>query len=335
MDDTDIPPPPSRSSRAAGIVLVITAAVGAILIGGFAVGAVAHHGVADSNVFSNISNGLGLGAGGGGGGAPAQAPNPPQSAPDQGAAQPSTGAAPNASTTSVTLSIGTPPPHVERDVHASYTVPAGDFTNAFGAVSTRAQSLGGYVASSVTAAGPTNVVDQGTIVLKVPSAHLDDMLTGLPSNFQVAGIDFTTVDHTAAYTDLQTRLKLSQTQLSDLQQALAAATNPADMESIRAQIAQVQSDIETLQGQIDAVNETVDMSTVSIDISERGIPAPSTSTASAQLGSAASAGFSNDILLLSWAAFALLSAAPVLVILIAVLAGRRRIARFVRRAFAF
>jgi hypothetical protein len=218
------------------------------------------------------------------------------------------------------ITIGMPPTaDVQRSVRAAYTVPSGTFLTSFDGVISRAVGLGGYVASSATTPAPGGRIVAGSVTLQIPAASLASFLNGMPSTFVASSIDFSSVDHYAAFVDVNAELTSAHAQLHALDGLLAKATTLADITTIEQRIETVQVETDTYQGQLNGLTASVAMASATVALSERG------STLVAAVPSALNNGLSNG-----WRnagqvtgalVDALITAVPVLVILAVVLAG--------------
>ena len=300
----------------------VCAVLGAIVIAsGFVLGITGHQ---VHNVFSNIS--MGLSGGGGGGGSEPAAVAADAGNGGSGASAASSGSQ-SAAAPGGGLDLGKPAGKIERDVTASYVVPHGEFVDAFHTVVNDAAALGGYVMSSSTDSGGGDRVTSGSVVLKVPTDKLSTFLNELPSSFTAAAIDFSSVDHTKDYVDVQARLTQAQAKLAALQRALANTNDPNQIASLQQQIDALQQQIETAQGQAAVIDDAVTDSTATIRIREADAqPAPVAQAPPRILGGLES-GFDNDIAIAAFMVFALLTAAPFLLVGLVLYLLRRRLRR--------
>ena len=169
------------------------------------------------------------------------------------------------------LVVGSPPSStIERSVTAEYTVPPGGFLAAFQEVISRAVGLGGYVVSSSTTPDGTGRIVSGGVTLKVPAAKIADLLNGMPSSFAASAINFGSVDHTAAFVDVNARLGSARAHLAALNALVAKATNLGDITGLEQQVEGVQTEIDTDQGQLNVLQASVGFSTATIQLGERG-----------------------------------------------------------------
>ena len=228
-----------------------------------------------------------------------------------------------------TPSLGIPQGRIERSVTVDFEVPHDGFLDAFDKLIVRAADLGGYVLSSSTSPGSGGRIDQGSLIVRVPSAKLNDMVTGVPSSWQVSSIDYGSVDHTAETIDLSARLKAITAHRNALQKLLDSTTNLNDITTLENQLADVQQQLDQVQGQLDSVNGRVDMATATIGLREKGVvahPAPKPQPPPRVLQAIAD-GWNNAVAVISGVTVGLFSALPLLVIAALVLLGWRRTRR--------
>jgi Domain of unknown function (DUF4349) len=228
------------------------------------------------------------------------------------------------------ITIGKPPTaDVQRSVRAAYTVPSGTFLTSFDGVIARAVGLGGYVASSATIPAPGGRIVAGSVTLEIPAASIASFLNGMPSTFVASSIDFSSVDHYAAFVDVNAELTSAHAQLHALDGLLAKATTLADITTIEQQIETVQVETDTYQGELNGLTASVVMASATIALAERGstlvVAAPSA------LNNGLSNGWHNAGQVTGTLVDALITAIPVLVILAMALAGWRLIPRWLRR----
>ena len=230
------------------------------------------------------------------------------------------------------ITIGTPPTaDLQRSVHAAYTVPSGAFLASFDSVIARAVTLGGYVASSSTQPARDGRIVSGAVTLAIPATTIATFLNGMPSTFTASSIDFTSVDHTAQFIDVNAELASAHAHLHALDELLSNATSLADITALEQQIETVQVAIDTDQGQLNALTASVDMATATIALAERGAPRLVAAAPSA-VSSGLSGGWRNAVAVTGVALEVLVTAIPVLVVAAIALGVWRLSPRFLRRA---
>jgi hypothetical protein len=244
---------------------------------------------------------------------------------DSGAAAPAPAATPAA------ITIGTPPTaDLQRSVRAAYTVPSGAFLTSFDGVIARAVSLGGYVASSSTQPARDGRIVSGAVTLQIPATSIATFLNGMPSTFVASSIDFSSVDHTAQFVDVNAELASAHAQLHALDTLLSNATSLNDITTLEQQIETVQVKIDTDQGELNGLTASVEMATATIALSERGAPRLA-ATAPSALSSGLSGGWRNAVAVTGVALEVLVTAIPVLIVAAIGLGVWRWMPRFMRR----
>jgi Domain of unknown function (DUF4349) len=272
---------------------------------------------------SGASSAVSVGGMGQGAAAPALAP-----ASAYGGNQLSAGGAPVSSAAGKTTSIvvGTPTSDIERAVTATYTVPAGSFLDSFEGVAARAVGLGGYVVSSTTQPDSSGRIVNGAVTLKVPAAKISDFLNGMPSNFVASSIDFSAIDHTAQFIDVNARLASAHAHLAALDALLAKATSLADITDLEQRIEVVQTEIDGDQGQLNLLSASVDLATATVRMSERGATVAHVTVPNPVSGGIGG-GWDNAVRVTGAVLEGVVSAVPLLVVLAVGLVVWRRVSR--------
>ena len=223
--------------------------------------------------------------------------------------------------------LGTPQGRIERSVNVAFVVPHDGFLSAFDALIQRAANLGGYVLSSTTGPGDSGRIDRGSLVVRVPAAKLNDMVTGTPKSWQVSSIDYGSIDHTAETVDLTARVHAITAHRDALQKLLDHTTSLTDITTLETQLADVQQQLDQIQGQLDSVNDHVDMATATIALTEKGAVARPAPAPTPRLISALSDGWSNAVAVVGAVILGLFSVLPLLVLAVLALLVWRRLRR--------
>jgi Domain of unknown function (DUF4349) len=249
----------------------------------------------------------------------------PAAAKGVAAAPQATGRPAGSATTAII--VGTPPTtDIERSVTAAYTVPPGSFLSSFEGVTSRAVGLGGYVVTSSTQPDSSGRMVSGSVTLKVPAAKIADFLNGMPSSFTASSINFSSIDHTPQFVDVNARLASAHAHLAALDALLAKATSISDITDLEQQIEAVQTEIDTYQGQLNVLSASVDLATATVQMAERGsavAPAPPVNPVTGGLGG----GWNNALQVTGTVLNGVVSALPLLVVAVIGLLVWRRQAR--------
>jgi len=222
--------------------------------------------------------------------------------------------------------VGTPTSDIERAVTATYTVPAGSFLDSFEGVAARAVGLGGYVVSSTTQPDSTGRIVSGAVTLKVPAAKISDFLNGMPQTFVASSIDFSAIDHTAQFIDVNARLASAHAHLAALDALLAKATSLADITDLEQRIEAVQTEIDGDQGQLNLLAASVDLATATVRMSERGATVAHVTVPNPVSGGIGG-GWDNAVRVTGAVLEGVVSAVPLLVVLAVGLVVWRRVSR--------
>ncbi|MFI5287861.1 MAG: DUF4349 domain-containing protein [Candidatus Dormibacteria bacterium] len=218
------------------------------------------------------------------------------------------------------IAIGVPQSAaLQRSVRAAYSVPAGTFLTSFDGVIARAVALGGYVASSATSPESSGRIVAGSVTLEIPAKSIAIFLNGMPATYIASSIDFASVDHYAAFVDVNAELVSAHAHLHALDSLLAKATSLNDITTLEQQIEAVTVEIDTDQGQLNALTASVDMATATIALSERG--ATIVASAPGPLNDGLTGGWHNAVQLTGDVLDVVVTALPLLVIAALALAG--------------
>ncbi len=163
-------------------------------------------------------------------------------------------------------------PSVERIViqNADLAIVVSDVEGRMKNIQVMAQQMGGFVVSSNLYQGYTSdyvEVPEAQIVIRVPSEKLEDALAQIKKDIvEVQNESRSGQDVTAAYVDLQSRLKnleAAETQLSNI---LKNATNTEDVVNVFNQLVYYREQIELVKGQIKYYDEAAALSAISVRI---------------------------------------------------------------------
>jgi hypothetical protein len=218
------------------------------------------------------------------------------------------------SPTTTNITVGTPPTQdLQRSVRAAYTVPSGTFLASFDGVIARAVGLGGYVASSETEPARDGRIVSGSVTLSIPATDLAAFLNGMPSTFTASAIDFSSIDHTSQFVDVNAELASAHAQLHALDTLLSNATSLTDITTLEQQIETVQVQVDTDQGELNGLTASVEIATATIVLTERGARQVVAAAPSA-LSSGLSSGWHNAIQVSGAVVDGVVTAIPLLII---------------------
>jgi hypothetical protein len=204
---------------------------------------------------------------GGGGGAATQAPAAAVEAP---APEMAYDAAGNAVKSAAAPSSGQGVQVQERMViqTADLAIVVNDPQVRMNEISKMAKDMGGYVVSSNLYQTSTSLgkqVPEATIVIRVPSAKLDEALALVKKDAgDIQYENRTGQDVTNAYVDLQAQLKAKEAAEAQLLKIMNDAVRAEDVLNTYMQVQSIQTEIEQLKGQIKYYDEAVALSSISV-----------------------------------------------------------------------
>ena len=171
----------------------------------------------------------------------------------------------------------------------------------------------------------------GAVTVDIPAPTIATFLNGMPSTFVASSIDFSSIDHTSQFIDVNAELASAHAHLHALDALLSNATSLSDITALEQQIETVQVQVDTDQGELNALTASVDMATATIALSERGAPRLVAAAPSA-VSSGISGGWRNAVAVTGVALEVLVTAIPVLIVAAIALGVWRWSQRFARRA---
>jgi hypothetical protein len=132
-----------------------------------------------------------------------------------------------------------------------------------------AEAVGGYVEQTEQSAG------RASITLRVPAVRYAEVLDRIEHLGRIAGRTERGDDVTAAFTDLQARIRNLRAQEAVLQDLMGQARTVADTIAVQQQLSGVTGQIEQLMGQQQLLEGQSSFATIAVDFQLRGAaPAP-------------------------------------------------------------
>ena len=170
-------------------------------------------------------------------------------------------------------SANQPAASVERLVikNASIAILVDDPALSAEAISQMADELGGFVVSSniyqTTAANGVRA-PQATVTIRVPAEKLNECLQRIKTETSqpVISENVASEDVTAAYTDLQSRLRNAEAAEEELRTFLDTAQKTDDVLSVYTQLKIVREEIEIIKGQIQYYEQSASLSSISVEL---------------------------------------------------------------------
>ncbi|MCS7011149.1 MAG: DUF4349 domain-containing protein [Anaerolineales bacterium] len=133
-----------------------------------------------------------------------------------------------------------------------------------------ARSLGGFVVSMnlyQVSTSDGGVAPEASISIRVPAEHLDAALEQIKTNaIEVRQENHTGQDVTAAYVDLQSRLKALEAARDQLEEIMRKAEKTEDVLNVFSQLQYYNEQIEVIKGQIKYYEESVAYSLINVTL---------------------------------------------------------------------
>ncbi len=152
--------------------------------------------------------------------------------------------------------------------NADLTIVVKDPAAKMQAISAMANSMGGFVVSSnmgETYAQNGTKVPEGSLVVRIPAAKLDDALKEIKSDaVDVQNESRSGQDVTKEYTDLQSQLKNLVATEEQLTLIMQKAENTEDVLAVFNQLTQIRGQIEVIKGQMQYYEQSAALSAVSV-----------------------------------------------------------------------
>jgi hypothetical protein len=161
---------------------------------------------------------------------------------------------------------------VGRDViiEMSVTVSSDDIQRSVSAVSARAAALGGGVASSdVNFGNPAFDGPDGgyaVLVVKVPPAAIDDLISGIEQTGTIQSINQSAQDVTEQLIDLDVRISNARESVENVRGFMERADDLSDLVTLESELTRRQTELERLEAQQRNLGERVAFSTVTVEI---------------------------------------------------------------------
>lgn len=168
----------------------------------------------------------------------------------------------------VGIDLGT----VGRDViiEMYVTMSSDDIQRSVAAVTAKASALGGGVASSdVNYPDPVSGGETGgyaVLVVKVPPAAIDDLMTGLEQAGTIRSISQSAQDVTEQLVDLDVRIANARESVENVRAFMERTENLSELVTLEGELTRRQTELERLEAQQRNLSERVALSTVTVEI---------------------------------------------------------------------
>lgn len=128
----------------------------------------------------------------------------------------------------------------------------------------------GWVASEEVTSGTERRPGWATLVLRVPSADLDTVMTTLSELGEVSSSSSSAEDVTVEYRDVEARVQTLQASVDRLRDLVAEADDVNAIASLERELADREMELDALKARMKALSEDVSRSTITLHLAEDG-----------------------------------------------------------------
>ena len=153
-----------------------------------------------------------------------------------------------------------------QDASLTLRISKGSFDSISRKVVDIAQGSGGILFSMQTSQSAEDVINSGTVTVKVPSDQYTRVLDQLRALGTVTAIQTNTQDVSGEYVDLQARLRNQQAQQTILIALMARAQTIQDSIAVQNQLSQVTGEIERIEARIRFLDTQTTYATINVNL---------------------------------------------------------------------
>jgi hypothetical protein len=153
-----------------------------------------------------------------------------------------------------------------QDATVTIKITKGSFDSVSRRIVDIAQAAGGVLFSMQTAQSDQDVINTGTVVVKVPADQYTRILDQFRSLGTVTAIQTSSQDVSSEYVDLQARNKNQHAQQAILLALMARAQTIQDSIAVQNQLSIVTGEIERIEGRIRYLDTQTTFSTISVNL---------------------------------------------------------------------
>jgi uncharacterized protein DUF4349 len=153
-----------------------------------------------------------------------------------------------------------------QDATVTLKISKGSFDSISQQVIDIAQAAGGVLFSMQTSQSDQDVINSGSVTVKVPSDQYTHVLSQLRSLGTVTAIQTNTQDVSGEYVDLQARLRNQQAQQAILIALMAKAQTIQDSIAVQNQLSQVTGEIERIEARIRFLDTQTTYATINVNL---------------------------------------------------------------------
>jgi len=150
---------------------------------------------------------------------------------------------------------------------AFFTIEVKDVPGSVETLKSLAAQKGGYI-SSTNIQKNYNDRLSGSVIIRVPAAEFDSMLTGVRALGTVKSVSTQGQDVTEEYVDLQAQKVSYQNQLAQYNEIMKKAVKVEDVITVQQQIDRVQTELNRLEGRLKYLDSRIDLSTITVNLQE-------------------------------------------------------------------
>jgi hypothetical protein len=156
---------------------------------------------------------------------------------------------------------------VIKSASLSVKIKKGSFQRSFSRAIFVAESLGGYVSSSISTATDDSA-NSGVITVRVPAKSFEKAIAEFKKLGKLQNINVSGTDVTEEYVDIESRLKSLRAQEAILLRLMEKATSIADTIAVETRLSEVQTQIEQLTGRKNFLDNRVAFAAIEINLFE-------------------------------------------------------------------
>jgi Domain of unknown function (DUF4349) len=158
-----------------------------------------------------------------------------------------------------------------QDATVTLKISKGSFDSVSRRIVDIAQGAGGLLFSMQTSQSDQDVINSGSVTVKVPSDQYTRVLDQLRSLGTVTAIQTNSQDVSGEYVDLSARLKNQQAQQAILIALMAKATTIQDSIAVQNQLSQVTGEVERIEARIRFLDTQTTYATVNVNLIIPGV----------------------------------------------------------------
>jgi hypothetical protein len=160
------------------------------------------------------------------------------------------------------------PRRVQRAANLELTTSTDDVQSVADGVVRETQAAGGYVADSSVSTSTND--GNARFTLRIPTKNLDKALASLSKLANVGSLSQDSTDITSSYASASDRLADSQAERKALIKALAGASTPGQIASLKQRISINRQEIAAAKSEVRKLQRRADLATVEVQISGKG-----------------------------------------------------------------